>query len=116
MSTAPAPAPHSARPTEIKIYSHSHLFYWWPVWLLGVILGTLTMLSKEYLVIVPADAQVSRKFTIIPDPAGAPLKTEVREGILLKPSEDLKKRLPPNMDKADLEKEPELRLHGTSRR
>jgi hypothetical protein len=26
---------------EIRIYSHSTLFYWWPAWALGLIIGTL---------------------------------------------------------------------------
>src|SRR5262249_33718686 len=99
-----------------KIYSHSHLFYWWPVWLLGLILGTLTMLSKEYIVIVPADAKASRSFAVMTGPN----KTEVREGILLEPApmdkEHLRKHLPPNLDEEDLKKDPELKLHGSSRR
>src|SRR5687767_9868623 len=117
MSTAPAPAPQPARPTEIKIYSHSNLFYWWPVWLLGLVLGGLTMFSKEYMVIVPDDAEVSRKLSIY---TGAGKQPDFREGILFKEApnnkENLRKHLPPNREVTDLEKEAKLTLHGTSRR
>ena len=44
MSTQPAPL-LPPRPTEIKIYSHSSLFYWWPVWLLGYILALAVSVS-----------------------------------------------------------------------
>jgi hypothetical protein len=119
MSTAATPPPAAATaaphgPQEIRLFSHSNLFYWWPVWLLGLVLGLLTLFSHEYMVVVPSDAEASRKLHYIPDPAGAPNKVEVREGIVLKPSEDLRKRLPPNTDKEDLASEPELRLHATS--
>src|SRR5438874_139705 len=55
---APAPAPAPATPsrpsppTEIKLYSHSTLFYWWPVWLLALILAALTAFQGTTMVIV----------------------------------------------------------------
>jgi len=44
MSTATPQAPAATvRPDqmEIKIVSHSNLFYWWPVWAVGFIMGLL---------------------------------------------------------------------------
>ena len=29
-------------PSRIKIYSHSALLYWWPVWLVGYVMAALT--------------------------------------------------------------------------
>lgn len=48
--TAPAP------PKELRIYGHTALFYWWPVWVLGYFFGLLTMLSDGRGVIVHKDA------------------------------------------------------------
>jgi len=117
MSSAPAPPPAAPQPpTEIKLYSHSTLFYWWPVWLLGLILGGLTMLSGEYMVIIPPGGEARRQFQV-QTPEG---KLEPREGVLLKPvpfdKDHLRKHLPPNADEDDLRKDPELRLHSTSRK
>ena len=56
MSTAPPPAPAQAPPRqkEITIYSHSSLFYWWPVWVGGFIMAIVTAFSGERLALVPA--------------------------------------------------------------
>jgi hypothetical protein len=31
------------RPTEFRVYSHSTLFYWWPVWAVGYAMALLTL-------------------------------------------------------------------------
>ena len=33
------------RPREVRIVAHSMLFYWWPVWAVGLLLAGLTWLS-----------------------------------------------------------------------
>jgi len=46
MSTVPpqqiAPELHPHPPQELIVYSHSPIFYWWPVWTAGYILAVLT--------------------------------------------------------------------------
>src|SRR5436190_3116308 len=32
----------AAKPMEIRVYSHSMLFYWWPVWAVGYLFALLT--------------------------------------------------------------------------
>jgi hypothetical protein len=32
------------RVREVRVYSHSPLFYWWPVWAVGYILALVTYL------------------------------------------------------------------------
>jgi hypothetical protein len=55
MSTAPSPQ----RPllpgdrAEIRIISHSTLFYWWPVWAVGFIMAAITGLSEFRVAFVP---------------------------------------------------------------
>jgi hypothetical protein len=38
---------------EIRVYSHSPLFYWWPVWLFGFIFALITAIDGDRLVILP---------------------------------------------------------------
>ncbi len=119
MSTTPSPAPASppppaptpARPTEVKIYSHSNLFYWWPVWLIGFIMGLITLFSGEYLVVVPNDAEAKRDWKIVTPRGG---QDPPREGILL--PADSKHHLEPKKTDDDLKQDPEIRLHATSQR
>src|SRR6516164_2416037 len=61
MSTTPAT--HSDLPVappgerEIRVYSHSALFYWWPVWAVGFLMALLTLVDGERMVVVPADTK-----------------------------------------------------------
>src|SRR5215469_15056572 len=32
---------------ELRLYSHSNLYYWWPVWVVGFIMAALTYLQGE---------------------------------------------------------------------
>src|SRR5262249_26133205 len=51
MSSSAEPVPVSvvpdSRPTEIVIISHSPLFYWWPVWLVGFIVAAVSYLQGD---------------------------------------------------------------------
>jgi hypothetical protein len=70
MSTAPMPPTNTGtpppppggpdNPRELKLVSHSNLFYWWPVWLLGFSFATWTYFEDNRLAIVPADTAVTR--------------------------------------------------------
>ncbi len=59
MSTAPASPPPQAPPRqkEITIYSHSTLFYWWPVWAAGFIMAFVSAISGQVLAVVPANSK-----------------------------------------------------------
>jgi hypothetical protein len=48
-------APQGSR--EVRIVSHSMLFYWWPVWAAGLLMAALTYLDGHRLTIVPPDTQ-----------------------------------------------------------
>jgi hypothetical protein len=63
MSTAPTPpaAPTPAIPSsprEIRIYSHSSLYYWWPVWFFGLIFAAWSWFDGDRLAIVPGDSRI----------------------------------------------------------
>jgi len=38
-------APAAVTPHEVRIYSHSYLFYWWPVWAVGYLCALLTYIN-----------------------------------------------------------------------
>jgi hypothetical protein len=50
----PQPTPHQQavhfaeeNMPELRIYSHSNLFYWWPVWTVGYLMGILTLVNGQ---------------------------------------------------------------------
>lgn len=54
----PAPAPKApAPPKEIRIYGHTALFYWWPVWACGLIMAAATWFDGSRVAIVPNDSK-----------------------------------------------------------
>jgi hypothetical protein len=61
MATAHPPTPAATGKTEIKIVSHSNLFYWWPVWAVGFIMALITVFENRRLATVPAKSKVIHK-------------------------------------------------------
>ncbi len=45
---------------ELKIVSHSSLFYWWPLWAVGFVLGLLTWIDGNLMAIVPPGTEALR--------------------------------------------------------
>jgi hypothetical protein len=58
-SVAPA-GPTSSR-SEIKVISHSNLFYWWPVWVLAFFMAAWTAIENHRLAIVPPNGTAIKK-------------------------------------------------------
>ncbi len=46
---------------EIRVVSHSNLFYWWPVWAIGYLMALITALSGQVLATVPTGSTVVEK-------------------------------------------------------
>lgn len=65
-ATMNPPAGTEQAKKEIKLISHSTLFYWWPVWVFGFFLAAWTMVEDDRLVVAPANgkAQVDQKSKI----------------------------------------------------
>lgn len=63
MSSTPTPPAKPASPNvprhpeTIRIYGHSMLFYFWPVWLLGYIFAAITFVDGHYMALVPKTAK-----------------------------------------------------------
>ena len=46
---------------EIRIYSHSGLFYWWPVWFFGFLFSIWTWAEGTRLAILPSDSMIVKE-------------------------------------------------------
>jgi hypothetical protein len=73
-----------ARPRAVHIIAHSMLFYWWPVWAVGLLLAGLSWWDGHRLAIVPAGTQVVEGFEggreALVLPAGAHLPQDPTTG------------------------------------
>src|SRR5438876_6921356 len=81
MSTAATPpaAAGSHAEQDLVIYSHSPLFYWWPVWAVGFIMALLTLADGGRMAIVPDGTKADRALHV----EAAANKIETREGLLV---------------------------------
>ncbi len=65
-STPAPPVPvQTARPTtprdeEIRVFGHSNMFYWWPVWLSAFVLAGLTYVDGHFMAIVPSGTKLEQ--------------------------------------------------------
>jgi hypothetical protein len=50
---------------QITIVSHSTLFYWWPVWAVGFLLGILSLLWGDRMAVVPPETEAVRGLEVI---------------------------------------------------
>lgn len=66
-------APPPAIDREVFVYGHSTLFYFWPVWLVGFILGAISWLESGRTAVVTKEAIYDLKNQTISAPAGKTL-------------------------------------------
>ncbi|SIO25725.1 hypothetical protein SAMN05444166_3285 [Singulisphaera sp. GP187] len=59
-TTNPAPTPLH----EVVLISHSPIFFWWPVWLVGFLLAALTYLDNQLMAVVPVGTMAERQRTV----------------------------------------------------
>src|SRR5262249_43164412 len=95
-----APAVGTSSTEEIKIISHSNLFYWWPVWAVGFLMALLTFIDGYRMAIVPAGAKAQRNWPVVIS-GDTP---ESREGIILGKGKHL---FPPEKEDSGEMKDPE---------
>ena len=55
VKTEPPKGP--SHPDTIRIYGHSMLFYYWPVWMLGYLFAIITFVDGHYMALVPGTAK-----------------------------------------------------------
>jgi hypothetical protein len=95
---------------EIRIVSHSNLFYWWPVWAVGLVMGVLTLIDNHRMAVVPEGSQARRLAKVQTEAGGEPQEREV---IVLPKPKDAQhaKQLPPT--DADEPAQPTLHMART---
>lgn len=54
-------------PREIKLVSHSPIFYWWPIWLLGYVMALITFFENHRVAILPAAVEVQKDVRVADD-------------------------------------------------
>jgi hypothetical protein len=64
MSTAAPPAVTPTAKNELKIVSHSALFYWWPVWAVGYLMALLTLFNDHRMALVPPKTEVKKAIEV----------------------------------------------------
>lgn len=108
MSTALPPIPTTTlpvKPEEVRVYQHSSLLYWWPVWAVGYLMFFLTYLDGSRAAIVPPGTELLRnpEITVQVPNKGEQRVLKDRDALVL-PDKD---RLEP----ADAPAPESLRLH-----
>ena len=76
MSTVSPPAhhpTHQAANTELRVYSHSGLLYWWPVWAVGFLMAAWTLVEDHHMALVPAGTVVAGNTLAVPEGQAAVL-------------------------------------------
>jgi hypothetical protein len=63
MATAPT-NPSKQLSREVVLISHSPIFFWWPVWLVGFFLAGLTYLDRNLMAIVPVGTVARSQLTV----------------------------------------------------
>lgn len=70
MSTVPVtpagvvPAEVAVPDEQIRVFGHTNLVYWWPVWLLGFVFAFLTWMDGHRMAVVPEGTHVEKAKTI----------------------------------------------------
>lgn len=62
-------------PLDLRIYSHSALLYWWPVWVVGFVMALWTCFDNYHMALVPDQTVVEGNKLIAPE--GAVLEAPV---------------------------------------
>jgi hypothetical protein len=112
MSTAPPqPTTPAVSPDrqEIRIISHSNIFYWWPVWAVGFLMAILTYFDGYRTAVVPPDTKAYRGVEV---KVGEPGRQTTYEGrdILLVPE---KAHLPTDSDGKPIDPKLHMATHAS---
>ncbi|MHB1425137.1 MAG: hypothetical protein ACYC3I_18355 [Gemmataceae bacterium] len=83
---------------QITIVSHSTLFYWWPVWTVGFLLGLLSIFSPDLMAVVPKETK-ALEHAKVSDPVGEQ-SFENREVLVLPKDKHLHSRIDANDPKS----------------
>ena len=60
VAVAPRMVEVAAPEKRIRVFGHTNLFYWWPVWLVGFVMAGLTYADGHMMAVVPAGTAVEQ--------------------------------------------------------
>jgi hypothetical protein len=106
MSTAQPPTPPSktaANNRELTIVSHSTLFYWWPVWAIGFLLGLLSLFSGQRMIVFPEGGQVVSGAEVAGPSTGGERKTYTDREVLVLPEKAHFPRIDPGNPNSEVQ-------------
>jgi hypothetical protein len=110
---APPPAHKAEDEAEIKIISHSNLFYWWPVWAVGFLMFLLTLLDNHRMAVVPEGTEAHRSAKVQTSAEGEAKEHEV---LVVPRAEHSQKHLPaedPTAGPTSKPAQPQLHMAST---
>jgi hypothetical protein len=67
--SAAAASPETARsapPREMRVYTHTGLLYWWPVWAVGLAMALWTLIENRHMALVAAGTVVEGNALVVP--------------------------------------------------
>jgi len=70
-------------PQAVRVVSHSNLFYWWPVWVVGFTMALVTWLQRDLMAVVPPDTKAHKEIDFLGEKRPAyvlPAAPEGRKG------------------------------------
>jgi hypothetical protein len=92
MSVAQPQSTSPVSPTnnrEITIVSHSTLFYWWPVWAVGFLLGILSLIWGYRMAVLPKGTEIVKGAEVKgPTMEGKETNYKDRDVLVLPPTDD----------------------------
>jgi hypothetical protein len=69
---------HLATPGEVKVFQHSRIFYWWPVWFFGFVFAGLSYFGGWQLAHVPEGTKIEERdgrfHVVMPEQAKMPTR------------------------------------------
>jgi hypothetical protein len=96
------------REGELVVYSHSNLFYWWPVWLTAFILAALTVYRGQRMAVVPRGTEAAGQRQVeVEEKDGQPV-LEKRDVLILPPAARLPTTI--NFEGQVVEVQPRIRM------
>jgi hypothetical protein len=65
-ATAPPQPARQAPPREMRVYTHTGLLFWWPVWAVGFLMALWTLVENRHMALVAEGAVTEGRVLIAP--------------------------------------------------
>jgi hypothetical protein len=99
-SATPLVAVQDESDAPIRVYGHTNLFYWWPVWVVGLLLAAMTYADGHVMAVVPDGTTVEK---------ATPVGEASRDALVVPPGQSL-----PPQPRAGEDQQPHLRVAASN--